>query len=286
MTTLYVSDLDDTLLGADMRLSTRTRELINELVAGGLWFTVATARAVPPTRLVLDGLDLRLPVACMNGALVIDPVSGDIRRRVDLDPARAAELVDGLRAASLRPFLYTIDDGGEHHVHHRPLANPAERAYVDGRKALGDKRFREIESYRSGLREHVLSVAVIDEPGPVAAAYEAVRGDPGLTTHRFPDIRNPAYHWVEALDRRANKGSAALLLKELTGADRLVVFGDNVNDHAMFAVADESYAVANAVDSLRAIATGTIGAHHEDGVADFLNRPPRNSLVEPSTNGN
>lgn len=270
MRVLYVSDLDDTLLDADQRLHPDTARIINELVADGLMFTVATARALPPTRLVLRDLHLRLPVACMNGALVADPVTGEVLRRCPLDPDRAAGLVDDFRARGLRPFLYTIDDAGEHHVYHQGLANEAEHRYVSGRKALGDRRFRLVEDYRPGLGEHVLTVAVIDEPDPIAAAYAPVAPEAGLTVHRFLDLRSDAYHWIEVLDGTANKGTGVRHLKEMTGADRVVVFGDNVNDHAMFAVADECYAVANAVESLRAAATATIGAHHENAVATFL----------------
>src|SRR5262249_4198911 len=66
MRTLYVSDLDGTLLGTDQRLSDASRSIINDLVAEGMLFTVATGRSLPPTELVLRGLDLRLPIICMN----------------------------------------------------------------------------------------------------------------------------------------------------------------------------------------------------------------------------
>ena len=38
----------------------------------------------------------------------------------------------------------------------------------------------------------------------------------------------------------------------------------------MFEIADESYAVENAVDGLKKIATGVIGNNNEDCVANFL----------------
>ena len=44
MKTLYVSDLDGTLLGSDSRVSQRSAELITELSARGALITVATAR--------------------------------------------------------------------------------------------------------------------------------------------------------------------------------------------------------------------------------------------------
>ena len=49
-----------------------------------------------------------------------------------------------------------------------------------------------------------------------------------------------------------------------------MVFGDALNDISMFEIADESYAVLNAVDELKAIATGIIGSNDEDAVANKL----------------
>ena len=42
--TLYVSDLDGTLLGADSHLSVASCAMLNEAIAQGALFTVATAR--------------------------------------------------------------------------------------------------------------------------------------------------------------------------------------------------------------------------------------------------
>ena len=59
-------------------------------------------------------------------------------------------------------------------------------------------------------------------------------------------------------------------LKELLHCDRVVVFGDALNDLPMFKAADEAYAVANAAEELKQAATGIIGSNEEDGVADWL----------------
>ena len=43
----------------------------------------------------------------------------------------------------------------------------------------------------------------------------------------------------------------------------------------LFEAADEAYAVANAADVLKAVATGVIGANDEDGVARWLDAHAR-----------
>ena len=51
---------------------------------------------------------------------------------------------------------------------------------------------------------------------------------------------------------------------------KVVVFGDGRNDIDMFKIADESYAVKNAVDDLKNIATGVIDMNDNDAVAKWL----------------
>ena len=74
------------------------------------------------------------------------------------------------------------------------------------------------------------------------------------------------------MPKAASKARAAKHLKEMLGADRLVVFGDQVNDIPLFEAADEAYAVGNAVQALKDIATGVIGTNDEDAVVKWLER--------------
>lgn len=63
--------------------------------------------------------------------------------------------------------------------------------------------------------------------------------------------------WLEIMPKAASKASAALWLKSSLGCGRLVVFGDGENDVDLFEAADEAYAVANAADVLKAVATAS-----------------------------
>ena len=54
--------------------------------------------------------------------------------------------------------------------------------------------------------------------------------------------------------------------------DKIVVFGDSVNDIPMFKIADEAYAVENALSELKTFATEIIDSNEKDGVAEFLKK--------------
>ena len=68
----------------------------------------------------------------------------------------------------------------------------------------------------------------------------------------------------------ASKANAVMQLKELLHCDKVVCFGDGKNDISMFKAADECFAVENAVDELKQIATGVILSNNSDGVARWL----------------
>ena len=78
--------------------------------------------------------------------------------------------------------------------------------------------------------------------------------------------------WLEILPKEATKANAVLQLKEYCGCDRLVAFGDGINDIPMFKAADECYAVENAAAELKEIADGIIGNNNENSVAEFLEK--------------
>ena len=78
-------------------------------------------------------------------------------------------------------------------------------------------------------------------------------------------------YWLEIMPKDASKANGVKELAELLKAEKIVVFGDSMNDIDMFSVADEAYAVENAMDELKEVATGIIGSNEEDGEARWLN---------------
>ena len=68
MKTLYVSDMDGTLLGADSRVSPRSAEIISRLSRRGALITVATARTPATVVPLLADTYTSIPAIVMTGA--------------------------------------------------------------------------------------------------------------------------------------------------------------------------------------------------------------------------
>ena len=72
MKTLYISDLDGTLLDADARLSAYTEQTLTRLIGKGMAFTFASGRTPEAALKIVESVPLKLPVIMMNGVLIYD----------------------------------------------------------------------------------------------------------------------------------------------------------------------------------------------------------------------
>jgi len=70
--TLYLSDLDGTLLRPDVMVSPYTAEVINRFVRSDGNFSYATARSIITASKATAGLDTGFPVITHNGTFIIN----------------------------------------------------------------------------------------------------------------------------------------------------------------------------------------------------------------------
>ena len=78
------------------------------------------------------------------------------------------------------------------------------------------------------------------------------------------DVTRSSIKGIEVQNAGINKGTAALKIKDLTGAHTLVCVGDYENDISMIKAADIGYAVENACEPLKAVAD-RMTVHCKDG---------------------
>lgn len=73
--TLFVSDLDGTLMQPDATISPYSLRILNDAIADGALFTIATARTTATVAPIVKDLDLRIPAIVMTGATLWDKAS-------------------------------------------------------------------------------------------------------------------------------------------------------------------------------------------------------------------
>ncbi|MCI9412638.1 MAG: HAD family hydrolase [Eubacterium sp.] len=80
--------------------------------------------------------------------------------------------------------------------------------------------------------------------------------------------------WLDCVPVSSGKGTALEFLQQSLsiGREETMAFGDNQNDMDMLRCAGKSFAVANAREELKKMATGICGSYREDGVLRELKK--------------
>lgn len=262
--TLYISDLDGTLLTSRQTISPFTRKTINELVGKGMIFSYATARSYHSASALTAGLTVPIPIIVNNGVFILENGSWRRIHGSYFTRAEAARILDALHDQEVHPLVYTY------------LGELQKFSYLPDQLSRGtgnflsnhpdDPRRRPVMAHQL-LDGDIFYFTCIDEPEKLFPVYEKFREEFHCVYQK--DIYD-GEQWLEIMPRQATKASAALRLKEMMGCDCMVAFGDGVNDLPLFSVADASYAMANGEACVKQAATAVIGHHDEDGVAKWL----------------
>lgn len=268
--TLYVTDLDGTLLDERGQLPAEAANLLRPLADAGVSLTVCTARSWVSARPIIEALGIRLPVILHNGVFVRDMATGEMLRTCLLNPERAGELADLFEQTGVPPLVYTIDDAAECHVYYPGFTNYAQRRFIEDRLAKRDPRFRLEGREGSWRSEQPYYVNAIGERERLAPVARVLTEHADLAVIFSEDIYAPGWWWLEAVDRQANKGAGVRFVRERIGAARVVCFGDQLNDLPMFHEADLAVAVSNAHPGARKAADRVIGAAGDNAVARFI----------------
>lgn len=261
--TLYISDLDGTLLTSGQFVSRKSIETLNALSEQGLLFTYATARSLITASKVTEGLDVRIPVIVYNGAFITDGGERLVKNVFSHDEAE--NIFHSLSEYGIEPLVYSLIGGEEKFSYIPQRLTRGMRNFLDTRK--GDPRRRPLSGEIGMLDGEPFYFTCMDDADSMSEAYEE------LKNRYYCVYSNDIYsgdQWLEIMPKTATKANAAVQLKKLLECDKLVVFGDGVNDIPLFEASDECCAVSNAAPELKTIADTIIGSNNENSVAEYI----------------
>lgn len=265
--TLYVTDLDGTLLNKNDRINPKSIEIINSLVEKGMAFTYATARSLVSASVVTQGLSTNIPVIAYNGAFIFQSATGEILSREHFSREEMTYASDLIRTYEISPLVYAFIDGVEKVSWNPARENDGVQRYLSLRK--GDRRLRPVENNAQLYEGEIFYFTCIGTKEELMPLYEAISKNKQYRCTIQQELYRPEY-FCEIMPAGATKANAIRKLKEIRGCDKVISFGDAINDLPMFEISDACYAVENAVEELKAAADGVIGSNENDGVAKWL----------------
>jgi hydroxymethylpyrimidine pyrophosphatase-like HAD family hydrolase len=261
--TLFITDLDGTLLGKNATLSSFSSDTIARLISGGYNFTVATARTPKSVAKILSGALPVTPAVLMCGVLVYDFRKREFLRVMSLGESPAKAIIELSSRYNADALMYTIGGG----------AMEVTRRYVSGGGATLERIYNEDADARlprGGENPRTIYFTFVGTRDKLLPLYDEVTRVPGVSAIMSKDDYTPDMWFVECFCGGMSKGGGVRFLRETYGFERVVAFGDNVNDIPMFSESDESYATSNAKLDAKAAATGVIGDNGDDAVARWL----------------
>lgn len=262
MKTLYVSDLDGTLLQSSEKTSDYTNNVINRLVGQGMLFSYATARSYHTSHKVTEGLTANFPLITYNGAVITGPDGSVLWKNFFTSDIR--DVLYDLFQHGIFPIVYAFREDEEKFSYVRAKSTDGIKKFVDSRK---DTRNHPVENEYGLLDGEIFYITCIGKKDTLMPFYSKYKHKYHCVFYK--DIYSKE-QWLEIMPAGTSKANAVNQLKTQLGCGRVVVFGDGKNDIELFQMADESYAVANAVQELKDIATDVIMSNDNDGVAKWL----------------
>lgn len=273
---LFATDLDGTLLNDNGSLAPEFAARLNKLMAEGCLFTIASARAPASARPVLDSAGLRLtaPAVCLNGSLLWDmerdlPVHG-----FSVSPEITAQVLEAFRPTDVELKFFGLDMAkGTLTTFYRDDVPVTEHilkflAYMR-RSATARLPLQPASAYDGS---QVVGFSSYDRRERLDDLYEKLRVIEGLKTVYYTDNYREGYMFLECGAEAAGKGAGAKAAQAAVHADRLYVFGDNLNDMDMYRRADRSFAPANGEEAMRTIASEVIPCNNDGGVVTTIEK--------------
>jgi Cof subfamily protein (haloacid dehalogenase superfamily) len=265
---LVISDVDGTLVTTDKVLTDRSRAAVSQLGAAGIGFSIVSARPPFGLRMLVEPLDLRLPMGAYNGGALVMPDLTVLEQRL-LSPDAARESIALLRSFAVDIWAFVGD---------RWLAETPDGAYVPRE----ERTIRVRPTIVERLEDHVDAVGKIVGVSAdferLAACEPVIRQALGASASV---VRSQAYY-LDVTPAGTNKGGTVDGLSQRLGipASAIATIGDGENDIAMFSRSGFSIAMGNADPEVKRHANAVTLSNEEDGFAVAVER-----LILPRSGG-
>ncbi len=270
MKTLYISDMDGTLLQSNGKTSEYTKEKLNEFYEKGIPFAVATARSMVSAMPLLNGVHFGAPIVLMNGVFVYDTETAKAVKYHEIDHSILQIILDCFYENNLHPFMFLYSDDYKLSIKYTEFDNDGMKEFYDARVDMLDGRFTQTDDMTVIPKgQHPVYVNYYALPEILDPIVERLKEIKGIDFAYYKDSYSDDW-LIEIYSYTASKANGAKEVAEVIGAKKITAFGDNLNDIIMLGNADTAVAVENAVTQVKKIADIIIGTNNDDSVVKYI----------------
>lgn len=262
---LCVCDLDDTLLGADKKISKENCDAIKKAQQNGVYVTIATGRSHLQIREFIDILGIKIPVITCNGGVVSTPGDEKILKASYINPSRAEKICTYCEEKKLDYLMYTARNICYTKDSKRILNYVKYNAeLIEKKRSLAfSVPLKCMDDVTKEDFSEAIKILVLGDEARLSEIAEVFNADKALT------IVSSGKGLIDIMTDATTKGYAVKMVAQSLGIDvsSVAVFGDSPNDVSMFETAGIRVAVENAVDEVKALATHITKSNNEHGIA-------------------
>ncbi|QHC34831.1 Cof-type HAD-IIB family hydrolase [Komagataeibacter xylinus] len=252
---LVVSDIDGTLITPERVITPAAHRAAADLRAAGIRLSLISSRAPRGMMQFVRALDIREPIAGLNGGLICAP-DGTIRERLSLEPVVAQRAVEFLIDHGVEPWLF---------IGHDWLVRRDDTPQVAHEREVVQTTPVRVDDFAG----HYVDVGKIMGVASDPAALPGVERDLANMLGGKASVHQSSSIYLDITHPQANKGYAAKELAKLLDIDirDTACIGDMNNDIPMLKEAGVSIAMGNALDNVKAHARFVTRPNTDDGWA-------------------
>jgi Cof subfamily protein (haloacid dehalogenase superfamily) len=255
---LVVSDVDGTLLTKDKTLTEAALGAVRRLHEAGIGFTITSSRPALGMRFLIEPLGITLPVGPFNGSSIVDPQLKPIEQHL-IPPAAAQRCIDILIGHGIDIWLFTNDLW---------LTRNPDGEYVSHEK----RAIRADPTIVADFTPYLATACKIVGASADAALLQRceVEMQKALGTQATA-VRSQTYY-LDVTPPGCDKGTFVQAMAKRLGiaTDAVATIGDMQNDLAMFRKSGLSFAMGNATDDVKEVATHVTASNQDEGFASAM----------------
>jgi Cof subfamily protein (haloacid dehalogenase superfamily) len=257
---LLLSDVDGTLVTTDKRLTEASCAAARRLAAVGIGFTITSSRPPFGMRVLIEALDLKLPMGAYSGGALFVPGIGVLEQHM-IDPAAAVRAIEILSSRGMDIWAFS----GQAWL----LTNPA-GPYVDHER-------RTILSEPVVVERFDDHIAQVSKIVGVSADFERLKAceiEVQAALAGTASVVRSQDYYLDVTPLGVDKGTVVDALARRLGIPHaeIATIGDMDNDLPMFRKAGFRIAMGNASPAVKAEADAITTSNEEDGFAAAIER--------------
>jgi len=243
MIKLVATDLDDSLLSKDLKITPKNLKAIEFLKKNNVILILASGRPYPSVKKIAYDLENFYPMITYQGALVYDPKDDRKLYGCEIQPNDAKELIRLAKEENIHVHIY-IDN-----VWYVEVFNEKVEYY----KNLTGLEPVKVDNFLEFVDRPVTKVLFFDEHERLRKLKESL---PLEFSKKFNIMFSKPF-FLEFTDINVSKGNALKFLAQYYNLkrDEIMAIGDGDNDISMIEYAGIGVAVENATEKLKEVAS-------------------------------